>query len=30
MQQAVFVWFAEIEFIDGQVVLFEGEVVLVQ
>ena len=30
MNPAVFVWFAEIEFIDGQVELFEGDVVLVR
>jgi gliding motility-associated-like protein len=30
MNPAVFVWFAEVEFVDGQVELFEGDVVLVK
>ena len=30
MRPAVFAWFAEIEFIDGQAMLFEGDVVLVR
>ncbi|MCB0520075.1 MAG: gliding motility-associated C-terminal domain-containing protein [Lewinellaceae bacterium] len=30
MNPAVFAWFAEIEFIDGEVVLFEGDVALVK
>ncbi|MEO1257186.1 MAG: gliding motility-associated C-terminal domain-containing protein [Bacteroidota bacterium] len=30
MNPAVFVWFAEIEFVDGQTVLFEGEVILIR
>lgn len=30
LNPAVFAWFAEVEFIDGQVVLFEGDVTLVR
>jgi gliding motility-associated-like protein len=30
MNPAVFVWFAEVEFIDGQVEFFEGDVTLVR